>query len=38
MKEKGDKFFLVCKFSCCCYFQTTRLVIDELCCANDLVK
>ncbi len=38
MEERGEKFFLVCKFSCCCSFQTTRLVVDELCCANDLAE
>jgi len=38
VKEKGGRFFLVCKFSCCCSFQTIRLVVDELCCANDLAE
>ncbi len=38
VKKRGGKFFLVCNFSCCCNFHTTKLVVDELHCADDLAK
>ncbi len=36
MKEKGGKFFLVCSFFVVVIFQTAKLSVVELYCANDL--
>jgi hypothetical protein len=38
MKEKGKKVLSSMQFSCCCSFQTTRLIVDELRCANVLIE
>jgi len=37
MKEKGAGSFWYA-ISCCCNFQTTRLVVDELHCTDNLTK